>query len=163
MAGPDKWVVNASPLICLGKLGHLDWLERLAAEIVIPSAVAREIGTGPPEDAARGWLQAAGTPHVRAIDRIDSEIAAWDLGAGESAVLTWARHHPDFTAILDDRAARRCADVFDVAVCGTVGVLMRAKRGKLTPNLASVLDAAAKAGLYLSPAVRREALRLVGE
>jgi predicted nucleic acid-binding protein len=78
-------------------------------------------------------------------------------------VLTWARRHPGFTAILDDRAARRCADVFDVAVCGTVGVLMRAKREKLTPSLASVLEAAANAGLHLSPAVRREALRLVGE
>ncbi len=35
---------------------------------------------------------------------------AWDLGAGESAVLTWARRNPGFTAILDDRAARRCAE-----------------------------------------------------
>jgi predicted nucleic acid-binding protein len=163
MVGPDKWVVNASPLICLGKLGHLDWLDQLTNELVIPFTVAREIENGPPEDAARRWLETAGALHVRAMDRIDSEIAAWDLGAGESAVLTWARCHPGFSAILDDRAARRCADVFDVAVCGTVGILMRAKRAELTPSLASVLDAAAKAGLYVSPAVRREALRLVGE
>jgi predicted nucleic acid-binding protein len=40
---------------------------------------------------------------------------------------------------------------------------MRAKRADLVSNLAEVLDAAVKAGLYLSPAVRREALRLVGE
>ncbi len=163
MAGPDKWVVNASPLICLGKLGHLDWLDQLATEVVIPSGVAQEIENGPPGDAARRWLQAVGAPHVRAIDQIDPEIAAWDLGAGERAVLTWARRNPGFTAILDDRAARRCADVFGVTVCGTVGILMRAKRARLTPNLAAVLDAATKAGLYLSPAVRREALRLVGE
>lgn len=82
MAGPDKWVVNASPLICLGKLGHLDWLNQLATEVVIPSGVAREIETGPPEDAARRWLQTVGAPHVRAVDPIDAEIAAWDLGAG---------------------------------------------------------------------------------
>lgn len=163
MAGPEKWVVNASPLICLGKLGHLGWLDRLATEIVIPSGVAHEIGNGPADDAARRWLEAVGAPHMRAVDQIDVEIAAWDLGAGESAVLTWARGHPGFTAILDDRAARRCADVFDVAVCGTVGILMRAKREKLTSSLAAALDAAAKAGLYVSPAVRREALRLVGE
>ena len=30
MAGPEKWVVNASPSICLGKLGYLGWLDRLA-------------------------------------------------------------------------------------------------------------------------------------
>ena len=163
MAGHEKWVVNASPLICLGKLGHLGWLDRLAAEVVIPSGVAAEIERGPSDDAARQWLQAIGAPFVRVVDNIDAEVVAWDLGAGESAVLTWARRHPGYTAIVDDRAGRRCADVFDVAVCGTVGVLMRAKREQLTPSLASILDAAAKAGLYLSPAVRREALRLVGE
>ena len=46
MAATEKWVVNASPLICLGKLGHLDWLDQLAAEFVIPSAVAIEIERG---------------------------------------------------------------------------------------------------------------------
>jgi predicted nucleic acid-binding protein len=163
MAGLEKWVVNASPLICLGKMGRLDWLGQLATEIVIPSGVAREIESGPSDDTARQWLQAAGAPIVRAVDHVDAEIAAWDLGAGESAVLTWARGHPGYTAILDDRAARRCADVFDVAVCGTVGILMRARRGNLLPKLSVALDDAAKAGLYVSPAVRREALRLVGE
>ena len=156
-------MINASPLICLGKLGHLDWLDHLTAEFVIPSGVADEIRGGPPDDAAHQWLETVGVSHVQPIDQVDAEIAAWDLGAGESAVLTWARRHPDFTAILDDRAARRCADVFDIGVCGTVGILMRARNAKLISDLTMVLDAAEKAGLYLSPAVRREALRLVGE
>lgn len=86
-----------------------------------------------------------------------------DLGRGESEVLTWARGNPDHVAILDDRAARRCADVFNVSVCGTVGILMRAKREGLVNSLTAALDDAAKVGLYVSPAVRREALRLLGE
>ena len=163
MAGSEVWVVNASPLICLGKMGRLGWLDQLAAEIVIPSGVAREIEIGPADDGARQWLQSEGAARVRGVEQVDAEIAAWDLGAGESAVLTWARRHAGSIAILDDRAARRCADVFDLPVCGTIGVLMRAKRADLVSNLAEVLDAAVKAGLYLSPAVRREALRLVGE
>jgi hypothetical protein len=67
MAAPEKWVVNASPLICLGKLGHLDWLDQLATEFVIPSGVAQEIELGPSDDAARGWLQTGGALHVRAV------------------------------------------------------------------------------------------------
>ncbi len=84
MAGPEKWVVNASPLICLGKMGRIDWLRQLAADFVIPSGVAHEIESGPPDDAARRWLQAVGGPHVRAVDRIDTEIAAWDLGSAKA-------------------------------------------------------------------------------
>lgn len=163
MEAAEKWVVNASPLICLGKLGHLDWLGALASEIVIPSGVANEVGTGPADDAAREWLRGAGAAYVCPVGQIPEEIAGWDLGRGESEVLTWARARHDHVAILDDRAARRCADVFNVPVCGTVGILMRAKRRKLLRDLTTALDDAAKAGLYVSPAVRREALRLVGE
>jgi predicted nucleic acid-binding protein len=41
--GLERWVINASPLICLGKIDHLDWLHELATEIVIPRGVAAEI------------------------------------------------------------------------------------------------------------------------
>lgn len=163
MAATEKWAVNASPLICLGKLGHLDWLNALAAEVVIPSGVATEIETGPADDAARAWLRASGASHVRASREIPEEIVGWDLGRGESEVLTWARAHPGYIAVLDDRAARRCASVFNVPVLGTVGILMRAKQRNLIPKLSVVLDEAAKVGLYISSAVRREALRLVGD
>ncbi|HEY0946050.1 MAG TPA: DUF3368 domain-containing protein [Opitutaceae bacterium] len=163
MAATGKWVVNASPLICLGKLRRLDWLGQLASEFVVPFGVATEIEGGPPDDPARQWLQAVGSVHVRRVGEIPAEIAGWDLGRGESEVLAWARENRGYVAILDDRAARRCADVFNVSVCGTVGILMRAKREGLVNSLTAALDDAAKVGLYVSPAVRREALRLLGE
>lgn len=159
----EKWVVNASPLICLGKMGHLDWLPALAGEIVIPFGVAREIESGPDDDPACHWLRSAGSVHVRPVGDVEADIVGWDLGRGESEVLAWARRHPDYTALLDDRAARRCADVLNIPVCGTVGVLMRAKRNGLNTHLAPLLEDAVKAGLHVSPAVRSEALRLVGE
>ena len=40
------WVVNASPLILLGKLGRADLLERLAQRILVPDAVLRELAAG---------------------------------------------------------------------------------------------------------------------
>lgn len=165
MAGVDseRWVVNASPLICLGKMGRLDWIGKLATEIVIPVGVANEIENGPNDDPARRWLLTEGGVHVRPVGEIESEIVVWDLGRGESEVLSWARRHPNYLAVLDDRAARKCADVLSISVCGTVGVLMRAKQRKLSTHLRPALDAAFAAGLYISPAVRREALRLMGE
>lgn len=36
LAVPDSWVVNASPIIVLAKIGHLPLLLSLADELVIP-------------------------------------------------------------------------------------------------------------------------------
>ena len=39
----DAWVVNASPLIALAKIGRLDLLRAAEREVIIPEAVAKEI------------------------------------------------------------------------------------------------------------------------
>jgi len=39
----DRWVVNASPLILLGKVEQLQMLGALAGEIAVPRAVIREV------------------------------------------------------------------------------------------------------------------------
>jgi hypothetical protein len=60
-----KWVVNASPLIVLGRINHLFLLQHLAEEIVVPAGVAKEIARGPEDDPARQWLQGQGRELVR--------------------------------------------------------------------------------------------------
>jgi predicted nucleic acid-binding protein len=42
----DRWVINASPLICLAKAGYVDLLLKLPNEAVIPQAVVDEIQAG---------------------------------------------------------------------------------------------------------------------
>lgn len=42
--GSKCWVVNASPLILPGKTQHLDLLAALAGVVVVPQAVADEVG-----------------------------------------------------------------------------------------------------------------------
>ena len=99
-----KWVVNASPVILLGKIEHLGLLEALCADMVIPTAVATEACTEPHRDAGQDWLRNQAQAHVHDVGPIDPLITTWDLGIGESKVLTWARQHPGFEAILDDLA-----------------------------------------------------------
>lgn len=163
LAATSKWVVNASPLICLGKIKRLDWLSQLAEEIVIPAGVALEIRDGPAEDRARQWLEAAGAALIRDVGNVDPIISSWDLGRGESEVLGWAQTRPGFTAVLDDRAARRCADVFDLPLCGTLGIALQAKLKGLEPKLSPLLDELVKAGLHISSAIRAEALLVARE
>ena len=104
-----EWVVNASPVILLGKVGHLGLLEALCAQMIIPVAVVTEVCADPHLDAGQDWLRDQAQAYVHDAGPVDPLIRTWDLGAGESKVLTWARENPGYEAILDDRAARNCA------------------------------------------------------
>ena len=42
----ERWVVNASPLICLAKAGFSDFLLKLPDEIIVPNAIKEEIHAG---------------------------------------------------------------------------------------------------------------------
>ena len=42
----ERWIVNASPLICLAKAGNLDLLLKLPDEVIVPSVVVEEIQAG---------------------------------------------------------------------------------------------------------------------
>lgn len=52
----EKWVLNASPLIVLARIGQEELFFRLADDIRVPQAVAGEIAAGPTEDRARRLL-----------------------------------------------------------------------------------------------------------
>ena len=129
----DRWVVNASPLIVFGKIAQLDLLTQLPREIVVPQAVANEIVAGPENDAARLAIQAE---MFRLVDVPEStpELAAWDLGVGETAVLAYALTNPGWTAILDDGAARKCAVTFGIDVRGSLAIVILAKKRGLIPQ-----------------------------
>jgi predicted nucleic acid-binding protein len=159
----ERPVINASPLIFLSKGGLIDFLQLLGDEILVPSAVAVEIqqrGIDDPTVLAltqTNWLVVVETPPILEI------IQSWDLGKGESSVLTWAYTHPNTEAIVDDLAARRCAAVLGIPVRGTLGLVLTAKqRGKI-PAARPVLDNLRSLGMYLSDRVINQALALIGE
>jgi len=157
------WVANAAPLIFLGKIGHLDLLEHLAARVIIPSGVAQEVKQGPPSDPARQWVEGRGRRLVRRTRAVSPAIAAWDLGLGESQVLHVALGQPGGEAILDDRAARECAVALGVSFRGTISVLGLAKRRGLVPALRPLLDDLVAKGFYVARPILDHALELAGE
>ncbi|RPJ55210.1 MAG: hypothetical protein EHM12_12660 [Dehalococcoidia bacterium] len=85
----EHWVVNASPLIVLARLGQEELLLALADQVVVPAAVAAEIQAGPAEDRARQVL-AAGRFALIDTPPPPAELLSWDLGYGETAVLALA-------------------------------------------------------------------------
>jgi predicted nucleic acid-binding protein len=146
----ERWVINASPLILLGKAGQLSWLPELG-ELVIPQAVADEIMAGSEDDSARQWLAfGKGKTFVTPDAPVPSELGAWDLGSGETSVLAWAIRQGNYEAILDDSAARRCALVFGVPVRGTLGLVVLAKRRGLITKCRPVFASLTTSGLFIT-------------
>jgi predicted nucleic acid-binding protein len=148
-----RLVLNASPIICLAKAGLLTKALCIAKEVVVPRAVGEEIlVVKDAKDAAVAWLRTNdGQVALREVGPASSFVLAWDLGAGESAVITEASASPGSVAVLDDLAARRCALALGIEVAGTLGLLLRAKRAGHIASLRQALDAVVNAGLFVSP------------
>lgn len=158
-----RWVIDAGPLIILGKLAHIGLLDSLSPYWIVPAGVAQEIGQGPPQDPARQWLEGEGRKRVQHLEHIDPTVMSWDLGLGESEVLSWARIHPGFEATVDELAARRCAAALHIPVRGTVGILVLAKQVGLVPQVRDLLDGLIAHGYRLDSILYRKALLLAGE
>lgn len=159
----DLWVVNASPVIVVGKIGQLDPLNQLSKDIVVPSAVANEIKAGPENDAARVAIESGMFRLVEAQEPTP-ELAAWDLGLGETAVLSYALENPNWTAVLDDGAARKCVISFGISVKGSLAIVILAKKRGLIPLAKQTLRTMQEVGLRLDENTIRQVLKeTVGE
>lgn len=159
----ERWVVNASPVILLGKAGLLPLLPQLCAELVVPSGVLAEVVVGAAADAGRTWLRGPGQPYLRPIPVLHPALVDWSGGAGEAEVISWALANPGFIAILDDRAARTLATRHGVPVIGSLRVIVRAKELGLIPQARPVLEKLRGAGAYVSDALIDRTIQLAGE
>ena len=159
----EKWVINASPIIALARIGQVELLARMPEKAIVPQAVAEEVSQASESDPARRALESGIFKIVRSPAPVP-EILAWDLGKGETAVLSYALAHPNYVAVLDDGAARRCAHGFSVKLTGTLAVVILAKQHGLIESAAQVLHALRDADFRLDDAVIRNVLtRTLGE
>lgn len=157
-------IVNASPLILLGKIGRLELLHSLADKISVPNEVAKELTAGPESDPAREWLLARNVDEEKLLPaELDSRVMAWGLGPGETAVISAAIEKPESIAALDDRAARKCAAVFSLKVIGTPGLLLRAKTLGLIPAVAPEIEKLEAEGSFMDSNLKTAALSLACE
>jgi predicted nucleic acid-binding protein len=159
----ERWVLDASPLILLARIGQERLLHALADEVIIPQPVAIEILAGPDTYPA---ISAVVSGHFTFADspKPPDELLAWDLGLGETSVLAHALADSTWTAIVDDGAARRCARSFDIPVKGTLAIVVLAKQRGLISSAAGILKQLVSDGFHTDERVVREVLeRSVGE
>jgi predicted nucleic acid-binding protein len=159
----ERVVVNASPLICLCKSSLSEILPALFTDIIVPAVVHKEITAK--EDITQACRPFFSHQHVKIVSDIviPTSVVSWDLGEGESAVLTHALKHSEYWAVIDDREARKCASTLGCRCTGTVGVILLAKRRGIISSVKECLTKLQNAGLWLSQDFVKEVCLKAGE
>lgn len=158
---------NTSPICNLAIIGRLDLLRSQYQEILIPSAVRKELDRLPHASAARevqeahsaGWIKT----HVLRDDKVARLLKA-TLDPGEAEAVALALERSVDLILLDERDARVAAERAGLRVTGVLGVLLRAKKEGQIQSLRPELDLLrTRARFFVSPDLERTILHKAGE
>jgi hypothetical protein len=157
-------VCDSGPLIALASLGQLDLLRQIYDRVLVPPAVIREVvAQGGRRPGAREIQDAAWIERV-SLQTPPDRFLTEELGAGEAEAITIAQGEQWAVLLLDERQARRIAQVvYGLRVCGVVGTLAAAKRSHLIPAARPLLEQLSRSGYYLAPQLIHNACRALGE
>jgi predicted nucleic acid-binding protein len=123
------------------------------------------------EELSAGISRGLHLPNVKDLEwvevRVPGSLAAVplvsDLGPGETQVLAPALESSEPLTLFDDALARRVAASLGIAVEGTLGLLLDAKRTGLLASVRPLLDRLQSLGFRLDSGTRYAVLRLAGE
>jgi predicted nucleic acid-binding protein len=160
---PERWVINASPIILLAKAEIIEFLPDLCDELVIPAGVVDEVQNVHITDAGKKWLETKGKKFIREGSVIHQALAGWGGGSGEAEVISWALQNPGFIAILDDRRARALAVKNNIPVFGSLRVIVIAKDRGLITAARPALERLRGVGAYVTDELIDRSIALAGE
>lgn len=144
-------VLDSACLIGFERIGRLDLLPALLDPVMAPPAVIKEFGAHP------AWLLEVSVKDQGMVAALGLVV---DPGESEAIVLAFEK---GTRIILDDRKAREAAQRLNIAVTGTVGILLKAKEAGLVEAIRPLLDALEANHFRIGTLLRTEALRLAGE
>jgi predicted nucleic acid-binding protein len=158
-------VSDTSPVLNLARIGRLELLRLLYQQVLIPSAVYRELTNSksdlPPviDLASMPWLIVAAAIDHNRVQELQKDL---DLGEAEAIVLAIERRA--HLLLVDERRGRRTAIAAGLRVTGLLGVVARAKRAGLIDSAKPVLDELIQtARFWIGPDLYAEILAELGE
>ncbi|MBI3891832.1 MAG: DUF3368 domain-containing protein [Candidatus Wallbacteria bacterium] len=157
-------VVNSGPIIALFAVGAQAILGQLFGTVLVPGAVYAEVcGFGEERPGAKELRDADWACRVD-LDSPPEPLLAEELGAGEAEAITLASRRGARLLLLDDRRARRMAEiVYDLRLKGTAGLLVLAKQRGLLAAIGPLVMQMRGKGYFLSSALIERACREAGE
>ena len=155
-------VADASPIICLSRIGRLDLLREVFTEILVPDEVRDEVEAGLDGAAilrSHSWIESRPVH-----DRNRLVALAKEMDIGESAAIVLSIEPRAERLLMDERRGRAVAEREGLTVIGVAGVLLREKALGIVPRIGPILDdLVSRARLRLAPEVVTRALALADE
>ncbi len=163
MPGPRDFVINTGPLLALAAAGQLGVVNSLFSRVVVPAEVCQEIAAGGRTQCAREEFAAAAGFERRSTPTPLPPFLRAILDPGEAAVIAVALAENIPTVCIDETLGRRYARLHGLTVTGSLGILIQAKQQCLPVSVRAAVTQMRQRGIWLSPALEAEALRLAGE
>jgi len=158
----DAWVINASPIILYARIGRLNVIERLAPRVIIPATVIEEIQAGIRKDGTVKDVTAWALQYQQPDISIPTTVERWDLGQGESQVISFCLQGERW-AVLDDRMARRCISAHGLKMIGSLGMILRARKLGLIDAARPWVYKLKDEGMYVEVSLVERALSALSE
>ncbi len=161
-------VSDASVLIALARIGHLDMLPTLFGKVFIPRAVAREIEVGGKDGSElfkqAEWIHIVDLRSLELTEKLSSPHRNnVKLDKGEAQAIALALELDADYLLIDERRGRRVAESLGIDLIGVLGVLALAKRKGLLPEIRPALDALRRVGFRISDDLYRFVLEEADE
>jgi len=158
-------VSNASPLVNLAGIGHLELFRDLFGKLLVPEAVWEEVvvaGAGQP--GARLLEEASWVTRHQVKNQSLVQALRQELDAGEAEAIALAVEAKTDLLLMGERLGRETAQHLGRRVTGVIGVLVEAKRKGVLPEVKSLLDTLRdKAGFRVSERLYTRVLGDTGE
>ena len=164
MPNTSEIVINTSPLIAIvAAMGDFNVLQSLYTNVIVPFEVSQEIliggttGLSVTEFQADFWLKKQSVP-VNI-----SPILLNSLDIGEASVIQLALNKNISTVCIDEAVGRRIARLSGLAVTGSIGILLRAKKEGYPLSIKTAIEKMLNHNIRLSQRVIDFALKEAGD
>jgi predicted nucleic acid-binding protein len=164
MPNTSEIVINTSPLIAIvAAMGDFNVLQSLYTNVIVPFEVSQEIliggttGLSVTEFQADFWLKKQSVP-VNI-----SPILLNSIDIGEASVIQLALNKNISTVCIDEAVGRRIARLSGLAVTGSIGILLRAKKEGYPLSIKTAIEKMLNHNIRLSQRVIDFALKEAGE
>jgi len=152
-------IADSSALVALAIVDKLDILEKLFGEVYVPRAVYNEVRQENKEESKKLELYC----EDRVLDISTAFNFNISLGQGESeAIVLYKEKNADFL-LCDDKKAKKFAQNFGINVIGSLGILIKAKKENLIPEISSLIESLKSSRIFIDDEIYKLVLEMAGE
>jgi len=149
---------DSSALVALATMDRLDLLEKIFEKIYIPQAVYDEVSISykPQSIRLKEFLKDK-------VISVELDVSKIGLGQGELEAITLYKNMDADFLLIDDRRAKKFAQLNSVNVIGSLGIMILAKDRGLLESIRKDLEKLVNSSLFISQNLIDKVLLNVGE